>query len=272
VAAPGEPDLPPTPEDGGLAVVDRPDLVLLHGLGNSSHFFDNLRPALDARYRVHAVDLPGHGPAATGLTAEEAAPAAMARLVVAALERDGVVAPHLVGFSLGGWVALEMAASGYGRSVVALAPPGLWKAPPVAPAHWSGGIGTLALRLAGPLLPALGRWPGLARLAVRRIVADPSTVSTDQLVHAAVDRRDARGAGAARRAVWSARFERGGAIAVPVCVAYGDSDRIVGPPDRDVLGPSVRWVSVPHCGHAISWDHPEACLELIAQTSALASA
>src|ERR1700722_3988728 len=177
----------------------------------------------------------------------------MARVVVAALERDGVQAPPLVGFSLGGWVALEMVASGYGRSVVALAPPGLWRSPPATPPHWSGGIGTLALRLLGPLLPALGRWPGLARLAVRRTVANPSKVSTDQLVRAARDRRNATGAEAARRAVWSARFERGGAITVPVCVAYGDSDRIVETPtDRDVLGPSVRWVSVPHCGHAIS--------------------
>jgi pimeloyl-ACP methyl ester carboxylesterase len=42
--------------------------------------------------------------------------------------------------------------------------------------------------------------------------------------------------------------------------------------ERDVLDPSVRWVSVPHCGHAMSWDQPEACLKLIAETSALASA
>jgi pimeloyl-ACP methyl ester carboxylesterase len=60
---------------------------------------------------------------------------------------------------------------------------------------------------------------------------------------------------------------------MPVCVAYGDADHFVGSrAERDVLGPAVRWVSVPHCGHAMSWDQPAACLELIAETSALASA
>jgi len=270
--APGDLDVPPTSTDRGPAGGDRPDLVLLHGLGDSSHFWDNLLPALSADYRIHAVDLPGHGPAAAALSAEEAAPAAMARVVIADLERAGIAAPHLVGFSLGGWVALEMAASGYGRSVLALSPPGLWKTPPTA-RHGARGVGGAALRILDPLLPTLSRWPRLARLAVRGVVVDPTKVSTDQLVRSARDRRAATGAEAARRAVWGSRFEGGAAIAVPVCVAYGDADQFVDSrAERDVLGPSVRWVSVPHCGHAMSWDQPEACLKLIAETSALASA
>ena len=269
---PGDPDAPPTPDDDGPAG-GRPDLVLLHGLGDSGHFWDNLLPALRADYRVHAPDLPGHGPAATPLGAAQAAPAAMARVVMAGLEAAGVAAPHLVGFSLGGWVALEMAAAGYGRSVLALAPPGLWKTPPASPPGGTRGLGALGLRILDPLLPALGRWPRLGRLAVRGIVVDPSRVSGDQLVRSARDRRDARGAAAARRALWGSRFEGGARIAMPVCVAYGDADHFVGSrAERDVLGPAVRWVSVPHCGHAMSWDQPAACLELIAETSALASA
>ena len=38
-----------------------PPLVLLHGWGLHAGFFSPLLPALARRYRVHAVDLPGHG-------------------------------------------------------------------------------------------------------------------------------------------------------------------------------------------------------------------
>lgn len=38
-----------------------PDLVLLHGWGMHSGAWDELAPALAARARIHAIDLPGHG-------------------------------------------------------------------------------------------------------------------------------------------------------------------------------------------------------------------
>ena len=271
--APGGPDVPPPHHDGGSSGDSRPDLVLLHGMGDSAHFFDNLLPALAAAYRVHAVDLPGHGPVARPLSPAEAAPAAMARVVRADLERAGVRSPNLVGFSLGGWVALEMAAAGYGRSVVALAPPGLWKTPPPAASAGARLVRAGGLRFVDPLAGVLARWPRLARLAVRGVVVDPAKVSIDQVVRSARDRRDAKGAGAARRAVWSSRFAGGAAVTVPVCIAYGDADRVVqSPAEHDLLGPATRWVLVPHCGHAMSWDQPEACLALIAETTALAPA
>jgi len=43
------------------AVGDGPPLVLLHGWAMHSGLFGTLLPALAARFRVHAVDLPGHG-------------------------------------------------------------------------------------------------------------------------------------------------------------------------------------------------------------------
>ena len=198
VPAPGDPDAPPPQRrrpgrrPAGPGAAPRGRRLL--------RFWDNLLPALRAVYRVHAVDLPGHGPAATPLGATQAAPAAMARVVIAELEETGVVAPHLVGFSLGGWVALEMAASGYGRSVVALAPPGLWRRRPPSSLLGEPAGGTV-LRLLDPLLPALGRWPNFVRLAVRGIVVDSARVSTTSC-RSTRDRRDAVGAPAVRRAVW----------------------------------------------------------------------
>ena len=41
----------------------------------------------------------------------------------------GIERPHLAGNSLGGWVALEIAAAGGAASVCAISPAGLWREP-----------------------------------------------------------------------------------------------------------------------------------------------
>ena len=79
-----------------------PDLVLLHGWAMHAGAWDEALPALSRRYRVHAVDLPGHGhsahaPANCFDDAVEA--------VAAAVPRDAIVC----GWSLGGLVAQRLA-------------------------------------------------------------------------------------------------------------------------------------------------------------------
>lgn len=78
-------------------------LVLLHGVGLDRRMWDRCRPALEARHRVRALDLPGHGGspgAARGTTLSD-----LARDVLASIDRPA----HLVGFSLGALVATEAA-------------------------------------------------------------------------------------------------------------------------------------------------------------------
>jgi pimeloyl-[acyl-carrier protein] methyl ester esterase len=84
------------------------DLVLLHGWGMNVRVWDTLKRALAGRFRVIAIDLPGHGcshwdPAA-------ATPAAQAWRV------HETLAPltnryTLLGWSLGGQIALDLAAA-----------------------------------------------------------------------------------------------------------------------------------------------------------------
>jgi pimeloyl-[acyl-carrier protein] methyl ester esterase len=90
-----------------------PDLVLLHGWGLHSGAWDQSVEALCRRFRVHAVDLPGHGMSA-------AAPAASFDAAVEAVA-DAMPRGALVcGWSLGGLFAQRLARD-YPERVRALA-------------------------------------------------------------------------------------------------------------------------------------------------------
>ena len=88
-----------------------PPLVLLHGWGLHAGLFAPLLPSLARRFRVHAVDLPGHGHSAP------VSPCTLDALV------DAVAAPFraereplgVLGWSLGGQVAMRWAMRERGR-------------------------------------------------------------------------------------------------------------------------------------------------------------
>ncbi|MCW2967797.1 MAG: alpha/beta fold hydrolase, partial [Solirubrobacteraceae bacterium] len=82
-------------------------LLLLHPLGADRRVWDPVLGELAARCDVVVPDLPGFG-ASPPLDAV-ATPAALAGALAAFLGELGVSRPHVVGNSLGGWVALELA-------------------------------------------------------------------------------------------------------------------------------------------------------------------
>ncbi|QLY30894.1 alpha/beta fold hydrolase [Nocardia huaxiensis] len=105
-------------------------LLLLHG---ALLTWESWLPVLDdlaADHDVLAITYPGHhgGP-------EPKRPATIASLAdhaEQALDEAGWATAHLAGNSLGGWLALELAARGRARTVTAIAPGGLWRNPAAA--------------------------------------------------------------------------------------------------------------------------------------------
>lgn len=82
-----------------------PPIVLLHGFAMHGGLFASLLPALIRRFRVHVVDLPGHGWSAPMPMPDLAGVAATIDAATAAIGEPVVV----VGWSLGGQVALQWA-------------------------------------------------------------------------------------------------------------------------------------------------------------------
>jgi len=137
-----------------------PALVLVHGLGSAGNIWKTLHAGLENSFTIYPVDLPGHGSAP--LHDESLDPRSLADSIVTAMEKDhGVQQFHVAGNSLGGWIALELAAHYPDRvkSVTALAPAGLWhegptsKLPPSLLARILAKISQYFLRLAYNLPP-----------------------------------------------------------------------------------------------------------------------
>jgi pimeloyl-ACP methyl ester carboxylesterase len=99
-------------------------LVLLHGFTDTWRTWDLVLGALEAGHQVLAVTLAGHagGPEINGELSDDTLVVAVER----AMDAAGFETAHVAGNSLGGYIALRLAARGRARTVVALAPAGGW--------------------------------------------------------------------------------------------------------------------------------------------------
>lgn len=150
-------------------------LVLLHGALFSAASLAPLAAALAPSRDVIALDLPGHGgtPVPDTMSVESLGDA-----VLAALDARGVTAAHLVGYSLGGYVALDLArrAPDRVRSVLAHATKLAWE--PEVATRETRGLDPARVRERAPGFAAdLDRWHapqdwGLLMARVAGLLAD----------------------------------------------------------------------------------------------------
>ena len=167
----------------------------------------------------------------------------------------------MAGNSLGGWVALELAAAGHARSVTAIAPAGLWPEP-LAPKR---GIARGLAKVIRPGLPALVRSEAGRRLALASTVAHADRVPPDAALRLVQAYADAPGFEAVNQAMRAGRFTRLEHIRVPVTLGWPEHDRLVARPAH--LPPTVRSVALPGAGHVPMWDTPDAVARLLLQGS-----
>ncbi|MGE3662958.1 MAG: alpha/beta fold hydrolase [Pseudonocardia sp.] len=155
-------------------------LVLLHGITATWRVWEPLLPRLTAHHDVLALTLAGHDGGATLAEGTAASVNALVDGVEAELDRLGLGAVHLVGNSLGGWVAIELARRGRARSLVLFSPAGAYTSKRRM-AMVTAGIGaSLALlaRLA-PRLDRIAQRPAGRRALAFTQVAHPELLAPD---------------------------------------------------------------------------------------------
>jgi pimeloyl-ACP methyl ester carboxylesterase len=228
--------------------------VLLHGLGGDRSVWAPVLDRLAAERDVIAVDMPGFGGSPV---IDQAAPADLAQAVGDFVETLGVERPHVGGNSLGAWVALELALAGRARSVVGIAPAGLWNGALEPRQPVARMVARLALPVLGPLLAGeAGR-----RLALGNTVAHPERVPPEAALQLVRAYALAPGFDAANAAMRAGSFTRLADVRVPVTLAWAEHDRLVRRPRH--LPPNVRSIVLADCGHLPTWDQPEAVASVL---------
>jgi pimeloyl-ACP methyl ester carboxylesterase len=245
-------------------------LVLLHGLGSSRSAWEPVLPILAERFDVIAFDLPGFGDSDALPSDVEPSPAALAASVADMLTRLGVVASHVAGNSLGGWIALELAAQRSVRSVTALSPAGMW--PRHTPLYCRISLrGTRFMtRFLGGALRFVVRWPIGRVVAFAQITGRPTRMTAEQARAAITAIGTCAGFRAAFRATLHRRYLAAGPIDGPVTVEFGTRDRVLLKRQSrhlDQLPQQTILVELPGVGHVPMSDDPEAVAGVISATA-----
>jgi len=239
-------------------------LLLIHGTGGSRRHWTPVAELLAPHRELLLVDLPGHG--GSDLPPREVSPTPIgyAELLSRLLDELGLDSAHAAGISAGGWTALELAKRGRARSVVAIAPAGLWgKRDPrrsVSQLWVQHKLG----RAFAPLTPSVMRSRIGRKLALGGTVGRPDRVPPEAAIELAQTYARTPGFTAHLRATHQERFRDGQRIDVPVTVVWGQRERLIPPRARrrDELPAHTRFIELPGCGHLPTWDDPE----LVART------
>jgi pimeloyl-ACP methyl ester carboxylesterase len=243
-------------------------LVLLHGIGHHRHAWGPVLDRLAQEHDVIAVDLPGFGQSplpASGVPA--GMPGAVAGMLdfFAAL---GLRRPHVAGNSLGGGIALELAAVDAVASATALSPAGFCTP---REARWAVGVlntHRIAAHLPQPVVRWAARSGALRTLSYGMIFGRPRRLTPEMAFADAMAMRAARGFKTVAKSARSYAYE--GQPAGPVTVAWGTRDRIL-PYRQAALArerlPAARHVALTGCGHVPMNDDPDLVARVILDTT-----
>ncbi len=206
-------------------------VILIHGLSASSRWWRHNVDTLADRFTVYTIDLIGFGRSRRN---KSFVLSESARLLTRWMEIVGIERAHIVGHSMGGYIAAQLAA------------------------EYPAKVMRLVLVDAAVPLPRQSRLQHVLRLGREMRYTPPHflhLLATDAAI-------------AGPRTVWSAANQlmvanlepELGKIAAPVLIVWGENDPLVPPAIADRLAeliPDARRCVIPRCGHKPMLERPE---------------
>jgi pyruvate dehydrogenase E2 component (dihydrolipoamide acetyltransferase) len=237
-------------------------ILLVHGYGGDRNSWLFLQEPLAARHRVYALDLPGHGTSAKDVG--DGSLGVLADAVTGVLDALGADRAHLVGHSMGGAVAVAVAAGFPGRvaSLTLIAPSGFG---PEINAGYLRGFADAQTRR--ELKPVVGQLFADESLVTRQVVDDLLAYKrldgVDEALHTLLGTLLDGDAQAMDSAAALAMI----ADAVPVSVVWGAADRVIPPAQAQAVTGAVRYL-VDGAGHMPHMERPGEVQAAIEETMA----
>lgn len=246
---------------------DGPPLLLVHGLGGGAVNFTGLAPLFARSHRVLIPDLPGHGgteplPHVDGLDD-------LAAHALAVAEHEGVTTASVLGYSMGGVVALRLAAARPDAvsRLVLIAPAGIVSTTRRA-RLWLGISGFLRpARIASHGRRLVARRPTLRRPIFGYWGATaPEALSGESVLgflEPAARHTDVDSAGRALLA--DDPRQDLGLVRCPTFLLWGARDRLIPLADGFEYARRLRCPIrvIPAAGHLVVGEYPEVCAELL---------
>jgi pimeloyl-ACP methyl ester carboxylesterase len=246
-----------------------PPLVLLHGFSDTWRMWELVLPALERRHDVLALTLPGHagGPPLPDVFDAGLMPDAVER----AMDAAGFETAHIAGNSMGGLVALQLAARVRARSVVAFAPAGGWARGDDSYKPLLAFQATMVeqAKAGAPHAHAIVSTADGRRRATRLSTVNFEHIPAELLAHQLLGIAGCTGA----RRLTDYGIREGfrldaASIACPVRIVWGTEDKIVPWPEsarrfREDRLPHADWVELEGVGHCPPLDVPLEAAQLI---------
>lgn len=155
-------------------------VLLLHGITHRRQGWDHVVPLIAGEREAIAVDLPDHGDSPDLPPEYRGDIAPLSDAIESFCADEGLDRPHVVGNSLGGLIALDLAARGSVRSATALSPAGFWSVPERVYARGVlAGAHAVLSRLSPERIQALLTSPVTRAALVGVLLAHPSRIDPE---------------------------------------------------------------------------------------------
>jgi len=244
-------------------------MVCLHGFTGTWRVWELVLPVLESHHDVLALTLPGHAggpPIGDDVTSDD-----ILEAVERAMDAAGFRTAHIVGNSLGGYIALRLAARGRADSVVALAPAGGWAKGDESFREtlerfrtWQQLLKAIAPHADAILKTADGR-----RRATQAMTSSFEHIPADLLAHQMIGTVNCEGLERMIETVLREGYDLDAErITCPVRVVWGTDDQLLPWPSSaarfiDDWLPHADWVELDGVGHCPQLDVPLETAQLV---------